>query len=110
MPEKPSGQQLDPSHALRRQFLGFLAASPLLGSWKAFAQEVEATPGEQLTGPSEVLSVFEMEAIARERIPPAHYGYLVTGSDNDGTVRANRAGCGRHRHPDVRLHPGLDAD
>lgn len=85
----------DFSSSQRRQFLRFLAASPLLSSWSAFAQEVEATLGEQLTDPSEVMSVFEMEAIARDKIPPAHYGYLVTGSDSDETVRANRAGYSR---------------
>ena len=79
----------------RREFLRFLAASPLLGSYAAYAQVVEETLGERLTDPSEVISVFEMEALAREQIPPAHLGYLLTGSDNDDTLRANRAGYTR---------------
>ena len=74
----------------RREFLKFMAASPLLTSYEAFAQEVEETLGERLTDPSEVINVFEMESIAREKIPPAHFGYLSTGVDGDMTLRANR--------------------
>ena len=48
----------------RREFLKFMAASPLLTSYEAFAQEVEETLGERLTNPSEVINVFEMESIA----------------------------------------------
>ena len=51
----------------RREFLKFLAASPLLTDFSVFAQEVEETIGERLTDPSEVINVFEMEAIAREK-------------------------------------------
>lgn len=74
----------------RREFLKFLAASPLLGSYSAFAQEVEETLGQRLTDPSEVINVFEMEAVAATKIPPAHLGYLNTGVDSDDTLRANR--------------------
>jgi len=87
----------------RREFLKFLAASPLLGSYSAFAQEVEETLGERLTDPSEVINVFEMEAVARERIPPAHMGYLNTGVDSDLTLRANRAGFDRYQIRPRRL-------
>ena len=79
----------------RREFLKFLAASPLLTSYSAFAQEVEESLGERLTDPSEVINIFEMEAVARSKVPPAHFGYLVTGVDSDGTLRANREGFTR---------------
>lgn len=87
----------------RRKFLQFLAASPLLTNYSAFAQEVEETLGERLTNPSEVINVFEMEAIAREKIPPAHFGYLATGVDSDLTLRANRAGFSRFQIRPRRL-------
>lgn len=87
----------------RREFLKFLAASPLLSNYNAFAQEVEETLGERLTDPSEVINVFEMEAVAREKIPPAHYGYLSTGVDADDTMRANRAGFSRFQIKPRRL-------
>lgn len=87
----------------RREFLKFLAASPLLTNYSAFAQEVEETLGERLTNPSEVINVFEMEAVAREKIPPAHFGYLSTGVDSDNTLRANRAGFSRFQIKPRRL-------
>ena len=87
----------------RREFLKFLAASPLLTEFSVFAQEVEETIGERLTDPSEVINVFEMEAIAREKIPPAHFGYLATGVDGDITLRANRAGFTRFQIKPRRL-------
>ena len=87
----------------RREFLKFLAASPLLTEYSAFAQEVEETLGQRLTDPSEVMNVFEMEAIAREKMPPAHVGYLATGVDSDLTLRANRAGFSRYQINPRRL-------
>ena len=89
----------------RREFLKFLAASPLLTSYSAFAQEVEESLGERLTDPSEVINIFEMEAVARSKVPPAHFGYLVTGVDSDGTLRANREGFTRFQ---IRPHRLVD--
>jgi isopentenyl diphosphate isomerase/L-lactate dehydrogenase-like FMN-dependent dehydrogenase len=69
----------------RREFLRFLAASPLL-AWRE----------EPLIGaPEDALSVFEFEAVAKSVLPPAHYGYLATGVDDDLTLRANREAFGR---------------
>lgn len=87
----------------RREFLKFLAASPLLTNYSAFAQEVEETLGERLTDPSEVINIFEMEAIARAKVPPAHMGYLLTGVDSDDTLRANREAYTRFQIQPRRL-------
>jgi len=87
----------------RREFLKFLAASPLLTNYSAFAQEVEETLGERLTDPSEVINVWEMEAVARAKVPPAHMGYLLTGVDSDDTLRANREGFTRFQIRPRRL-------
>ncbi len=87
----------------RRQFLKYLAASPLLTNYSAFAQEVEETLGEKLTDPTDVINVFEMEALAREKMPPAHFGYLATGVDSDDTIRANREGFTRFQIRPRRL-------
>ena len=87
----------------RRELLKFLAASPLLTSYSAFAQEAEEVLGERLTDPSEVINVFEMEAVARRNIPPAHLGYLNTGVDSDNTLRANRDGFTRFQIKPRRL-------
>lgn len=88
---------------VRREFLKFLAASPLLTSYEAFAQEVEESLAEKLKDPSEVINVFEMEAIAREKVPPAHFGYLISGTDSDGTLHANREGYTRFQIRPRRL-------
>ena len=87
----------------RREFLKFLAASPLLTNYSAFAQEVEEVLGERLKDPSEVINIFEMEAVARSKVPPAHMGYLVTGVDSDDTLRANREGFTRFQIRPRRL-------
>ena len=75
----------------RRDFLRFLAASPLLaglGSLGAFADG-----GEPLAdSAAKALDVFELEAIARKNLPPAHWGYMATGVDGDATLRANGEG------------------
>jgi 4-hydroxymandelate oxidase len=39
---------------------------------------------------SDALDVFDFEEAARRSLPPAHWGYLATGVDEDRTVRANR--------------------
>ena len=44
------------------------------------------------TDPKEALDVFDFEPVARKNLPPAHFGYLATGSDDEVTLRANREG------------------
>jgi 4-hydroxymandelate oxidase len=87
----------------RRQFLQFLAASPLLSTYEAFAAEVEETLGQRLKDPSEVINVFEMEEIARENVPYAHFGYLASGTDADRTLHANQMGYSRYQIRPRRL-------
>lgn len=70
----------------RRRFLRFLAASPLLAAGGAAAQ-----PGAIQTA-REALSVHELQSVAERNIPPAHYGYLMTGVFDDGTMAANTRG------------------
>jgi isopentenyl diphosphate isomerase/L-lactate dehydrogenase-like FMN-dependent dehydrogenase len=43
------------------------------------------------------LDVFDFEAVARKNLPPAHFGYLATGTDGDATVLANREAFGRYQ-------------
>lgn len=65
----------------RREFLSFLAASPL-----ALAQP------EVLANPKDALDVFDFEEAARRAVPIAHWAYMSTGVDDDATLRANREG------------------
>jgi len=46
---------------------------------------------------AEALDVFDFEPIARQKLPPAHWGYLATGTDDDGTIRADREGFSRYQ-------------
>ena len=39
---------------------------------------------------ADALDVFDFEPVARRNIPVAHWAYLATGTDDDGTIRANR--------------------
>jgi isopentenyl diphosphate isomerase/L-lactate dehydrogenase-like FMN-dependent dehydrogenase len=64
----------------RAQFLRYLAASPLLA----------ADP--EITAPDQALNLRDFEAPARKALPPAHWGYLATGVDDDATLRANEDG------------------
>ncbi|MFN2446592.1 MAG: alpha-hydroxy acid oxidase [Vicinamibacterales bacterium] len=58
--------------------------------------QASTSPLEDLiTSPEQALNVFDFEAVARQRLPPAHFGYMATGVDDDATVRANRDGFNR---------------
>src|ERR1019366_10778293 len=70
--------------ACRREFLHFLAGSPLLTS--AMAQD----PVPTIASSKDAISVMDFEPLARKALPPAHWGYLATGVDDDLTLRMNR--------------------
>ena len=75
--------------AARRQFLAWLAATPLAaGALQAMAQ----TPSTVITSAEQALNVFELEAVARQTIPPSHWGYLTGGVQDDRSLVTNRTG------------------
>src|SRR2546426_3153595 len=45
-----------------------------------------------ITSPKDALNVFDFEPVARKNIPPAHFGYMASGIDDEVTLRANREG------------------
>jgi 4-hydroxymandelate oxidase len=94
--------------ASRRKFLQFLAGSPLLaaGGLEAFAGE-GPVPGTKLPdplmwapmradqlikSPKDAINVFDFEPVCRQNVPPAHFGYMASGIDDEVTLRANREG------------------
>ena len=111
------------SNPSRRAFLAFVAASPLLAAvgvdrasltrllggsrrdQSAALALIDQSTGQAagqtaqtaalITSPSEALNVFDFEAVAKQKIPVAHWGYLMTGTDDDATIRANRDGFNR---------------
>jgi 4-hydroxymandelate oxidase len=93
----------------RRRFLRYLAGSPLLfssGCWEprtAGGQETRAPdaggmehfgysqfPRMPVGSPEEAVDVFDFRLVAEQNLPPAHYGYIATGVDGEGTLAANR--------------------
>ncbi len=86
----------------RREFLTFLASSPLLlvspNLLEAFAQApTPQATAATLASAADALDVFDFEAMARQKLPPAHWGYLATGVDGEETLRANSRGFDRYQ-------------
>src|SRR5215216_1796797 len=77
----------------RRRLLQFLAASPLLLASQARAlAALEQQPALTLNTVDEAITLMDFEEAARRVLPPAHWGYMASGVDDDGTLRANREG------------------
>ena len=103
----------------RREFLKFLAGSPLLLASPALLEAFTQAPTSQaaaatLATAADALDVFDFEAMARKVLPPAHWGYLATGVDGEETLRANPRGFDRYmlrtrRFVDVsRIDTGME--
>jgi 4-hydroxymandelate oxidase len=88
----------------RRRFLQYLAGSPLFasGALSAYGNEapsklpdpmIWAPAGAELIDkPKDAIDVFDFEPVARKNVPPAHFGYMASGLDDEVTLRANREG------------------
>ena len=88
----------------RRRFLQYLAASPLFASttWPARAEDaplklpdpmIWAPQGlDPIKSPKDAINVFDFEPAAFKNVPPAHFGYMASGIDDEVTLRANREG------------------
>jgi isopentenyl diphosphate isomerase/L-lactate dehydrogenase-like FMN-dependent dehydrogenase len=90
----------------RRRFLQFLAGSPVLaatGGATAFAETLmpKSKLPDPLTwapldanrlikNPKEAINVFDFEPVMRQNVPPAHFGYMASGIDDEVTLRRNR--------------------
>src|SRR5437016_2679376 len=110
----------------RRKFLQMLGVSPLIASSSVLAgglaDLLRAEPLQEehflgwlgtlqqqddaiISAPDQALDVMDFEPAARKNIPPAHWGYLATGVDDDATVRANRDG---YSHIQIRSRRLVD--
>ncbi len=86
----------------RREFLKYLAASPLLFGMPSLAEALSAATTDQavdvvLKSAADALNVFDLETVARTLVPPAHWGYMATGSDAETTLRANHDAFSRYQ-------------
>ena len=111
----------------RRQFLRLLGGSSLLAgsaslasvsallagfpetavaqSYDALRAPTTAT-GDIITSAHQALNVMDFEPAARKALPPAHFGYLATGVDDDATLRANHEDFSKLR---VKVRRLIDA-
>ncbi len=91
--------------ASRRKFLQFIAASTALTYTDALAFAETLLPKSKLPdpmiwapldannlikSPKEAINVFDFEPVMRQNVPPAHFGYMASGIDDEVTLRANR--------------------
>ena len=86
------------TYASRRRLLQFLAASPLfahgaLAEGLRSSDPMEWAPRELeklIADASQAIDVFDFEPVMKQNAPPAHFGYMATGVDDEVTLRANR--------------------
>ncbi len=101
MPSSPSTEK---QFRNRRNFLKFLAASPLFASLPARAWQTH-TLDEVVTSPKDALDVMDFEAAAHKALPPAHWGYMASGVDDNLTRDANHEA---YKHIQLRPRKLLD--
>jgi isopentenyl diphosphate isomerase/L-lactate dehydrogenase-like FMN-dependent dehydrogenase len=73
----------------RRSLLESICALPLLSLLPAIVRAGTDAPSPVAPRPEDVLSVMDFEALARAVLPPAHFGYIATGVDDDRTAAWN---------------------
>lgn len=93
-PQRPSEQSRN-----RRAFLKFLLASPLFAATRARAWQTR-TLDEVLAYPRDALDVMDFEAAARKALPPAHWGYMASGVDDNFTRDRNH-----EAYKNIQLRP-----
>src|SRR4051795_12179219 len=93
------------SRHYRRRFLQFPAASPLAAASPAVIAQLlpksrlpdpipwaALQPDQLIKSPKAAVNVFAVEPVCRQNVPPAHFGYMASGIDDEVTLRANREG------------------
>ena len=108
---------MDPNTS-RRSLLKVLGGLPLLSLLPrpvpGFATNSSSPGAVKLPKLEDILSVEEFEPLARAVLPPAHYGYLATGTEDDRTVTWNHEAfhaieIRAHRFADVsKLDSGVE--
>ena len=81
-----------PGFHSRRWLLARLAAVPAIAAAPRIAWAEAETASLTL---DQMLNVMDFEPVARATIPPAHWGYIATGVDDDRTVAINSEAFGR---------------
>ena len=114
----------DDHDASRREFLRFLASSPVMTSLGFSMSSIEhvlasgdrgpgrvvdmldqVSDGDLIAGADQALNVFDFEPVAERNLPIAHWAYMASGTDGDETLRANREGF---QHYQLRMRRLVD--
>jgi 4-hydroxymandelate oxidase len=98
----------DLSSRSRRRLLHGLSAAPALLALPRFGRsQAVAEPAfdEAPATANQVLNVADFEALARAKLPPAHFGYIATGVDDDRTVFLNHDA---YSHIEIRSRRFVD--
>jgi 4-hydroxymandelate oxidase len=99
--------QGSPSRARRRLLHGLAAVPALLGMPRFGLSQGVAEPAfeEAPVTANQVLNIADFEALARAKLPPAHFGYIATGVDDDRTVFLNHDA---YSHIEIRARRFVD--
>src|SRR5216684_3716026 len=96
-----------PSRARRRLLHGLAPAPALLGMPRFGLSQGVAEPhfDEAPVTADQILNVEDFEDLARAKLPPAHFGYIATGVDDDRTVFLNHEA---YSHIEIRSRRFVD--
>src|SRR5262249_49107642 len=78
----------------RRAFLNLLAGSPYAASLGGVSTAAFQTRqvSDLIADPKDALDVMDFEEVAHGKVSPGHWAYMISGVDDDFTLKANRAG------------------
>jgi 4-hydroxymandelate oxidase len=91
----------------RRLLLGGLAGVPALWGMPRVGFGLANTDAADasIVSADKVLNVADFEGLARAKLPPAHFGYIATGADDDRTVSLNHEA---YSHIEIRSRRFVD--
>jgi 4-hydroxymandelate oxidase len=91
----------------RRLLLGGLAGVPALWGMPRVGFGLANTDAADasIVSADKVLNVADFEGLARAKLPPAHFGYIATGADDDRTVSLNHEA---YSHIEIRSRRFFD--
>ncbi len=92
----------------RRRLLGGLGLAPALFGVPRFGfglASADPAADAAVVNANQVLNVADFEALARAKLPPAHFGYVATGVDDDRTVSLNHEA---YSHIEIRSRRFVD--
>ena len=98
----------DSASQSRRLLLGGLGLAPVLLGMPRFGfgrENGEPAVDAAAISADKMLNVADFEALARAKLPPAHFGYIATGVDDDRTVFLNHDA---YSHIEIRSRRFVD--